>query len=169
MYKLRQVLLATLYIGLAFLFSSSIATAAEAPSVTLNTPSGKINLESLRGKVIYLDFWASWCVPCRKSFPWMNDMHKRYGDKGLVVLAVNLDKDKASVTRFLEKYPADFIIAYDPEGHSAEKYNVKAMPSSWIIDQNGNVVKSHRGFREKDKAILEQEIRHVLSSNRASK
>lgn len=138
------------------------ALADKAPDFTLATDNGQLQLSQLQGKVVYLDFWASWCGPCRKSFPWMNEMQARYGDQGLVVLAVNLDNDTPQAKKFLEQYPAQFRIAYDPEGRVPALYGVKGMPSSFFIDRDGQLHSSHVGFREKDQAPLEAAIQALL-------
>ena len=83
---------------------------------TLQADVGTFDLKNYQGKVVYLDFWASWCVPCRKSFPWLNQLRNRYSEKQLVIVAVNLDKEAALAADFLKQYPANFDIFYDPEG-----------------------------------------------------
>ena len=117
----------------------------------------------LKGKVVYLDFWASWCPPCRKSFPWMNEMERRYSRQGLAVVAVNLDKDHELADKFLNEVPARFTVAFDPQGTVAESYRVPGMPSSFIIDRNGKIQAIHIGFREEDSADLETSLRSALS------
>jgi len=134
-----------------------------APGFLLPTADGQIQLASLQGKLIYLDFWASWCGPCRKSFPWMNTMQSRYGAKGLVIVAINLDKDRRLAERFLAEVPAGFIIAYDATGATAEAYDVMGMPSSYLIDDKGHVRYTHIGFREISKADLESRIKALLA------
>ena len=141
-----------------------VTASAPIPDFTFDTDRGALRLDSLRGKVVYLDYWASWCVPCRQSFPWMNEMHARYGDKGLVIVAVNVDRDAAEARRFLEKYPADFIVAYDPEGKTAKALALKGMPSSFVIDRQGQIFAAHVGFREAAKAGMAEEIRAVLGA-----
>ena len=106
-----------------------------------------LQLEEYRGKVVLLDFWASWCVPCRRSFPWMNEMQKKYADDGLVVIAVNLDNDAAEAATFLQEYPAVFEIAYDPDKQLARSYNVQAMPTSYLLDRDGATIERHLGFK----------------------
>jgi len=138
--------------------------AAPAPSFELAGDRNPVRLADYRGKVVYLDFWASWCGPCRKSFPWMNAMHQRYKDQGLVVLAVNLDKDRELSDRFLAATPAKFTIAYDPEGKTATAYRVKGMPSSYLIDREGRIHGLHIGFRESDADALETEISQLLAA-----
>ena len=141
----------------------SFAYAQKAPVFVLPGDNKSINLEKLKGKVVYLDFWASWCDPCRKSFVWMNDMHSRYDSKKFTIIAVNLDASKKDAIKFLEKVPADFDIAYDPEGSVATKYNLKAMPTSYLIDKKGQLVFAHKGYREGDAADIEAKIRKLLN------
>jgi len=106
-----------------------------------------VQLSDYRGKVLVLDFWASWCVPCRRSFPWMNEMQQKYGDDGLVIVAVNLDNDASDAAEFLKAYPAEFTIAYDPTRELARDYAVEAMPSSFVIGRDGTIIESHLGFK----------------------
>ena len=89
-------------------------------------------------------------------------MMARYGDKGLVIVAVSMDEDRQDVEKFLKKYPANFNIAYDPQGDVATKYKVMVMPSSYLIDHNGEIYLSHAGFRDKDKLPLESAIKTLL-------
>lgn len=119
-------------------------------------------LPSLRGKVVLLDFWASWCDPCRQSFPWMSDMQKRYGANDFVVVAVNLDQDRTLAERFLSSTPADFRVEYDPQGVLAERFNVISMPTSVVIDRNGQVRERHRGFRLAQRVEREASISKFL-------
>ena len=100
------------------------------------------------GEVLYIDFWASWCNPCRKSFPWMNSMVEKYKGQGFKVLAVNVDKDKALAENFLTGVNPSFPILYDPDGTLAKQFKVKGMPSSFVIDSKGNVLLAHKGFFE---------------------
>jgi len=133
-----------------------------APHFTLPTSAGTLSLADLKGKVVYLDFWASWCPPCRQSFPWMNEMEARYAHRGLAVVAINLDKDRALAEKFLKEVPAQFTVAFDPEGRVADSYHVPGMPSSFIIDRNGKIQKVHIGFQEKDTSDLEASLRSAL-------
>ena len=107
----------------------------------------ELRLDDYHGKVVVLDFWASWCVPCRRSFPWMNEMQAKYGDDGLVVIAVNLDNDASEARAFLQQYPAQFTIVYDPDRSLAHDYDVQVMPSSYLIGRDGNVIERHLGFK----------------------
>jgi len=122
-----------------------------------------LDLSQYRGKVVYLDFWASWCGPCRQSFPWMNAMQDKYGAKGLVVIAVNLDEQHADAVKFLDKIPANFKVVFDPQGSLAEQYDLVGMPSSFLIDQTGAINHRHMGFLDSSPAKYEQEIRTLLA------
>ncbi|MDT8283493.1 MAG: TlpA disulfide reductase family protein [Gammaproteobacteria bacterium] len=156
--------LTTGLLACSLLLSSTFAIAQKAPTFVLPGDNKNINLAKLKGKVVYLDFWASWCDPCRKSFPWMNDMHARYDGKNFTIIAVNLDTTKEDATKFLGKVPADFAVAYDPEGKVATQYNLKAMPSSYLIDKKGNLVMTHKGYREGEASEIEARILALLNS-----
>lgn len=156
------LLLTTLMLTLAPAIPAQASDAAADFSV--RTDTGQLGLNDLRGKVVYLDFWASWCVPCRASFKWLNEMHARYADQGLVILAVNVDEEPALAQAFLADHPATFTIAYDPAGSVAQSYALKGMPSSFVIDQHGGLNHTHVGFREKDKVHLEAHIAALLNN-----
>jgi len=143
---------------------SSMATAAvpDAPNILLPGLEGEVDLSQFKGKVVYLDFWASWCKPCIKSFPWMNQMKTAYADQGLEIIAVNLDKDRKLAEAFLEKIDVNFQIAFDPKGDSATTYKLKGMPSSYLIGRDGKLYATHIGFRERDKPKMEQAIKQLL-------
>jgi thiol-disulfide isomerase/thioredoxin len=119
-------------------------------------------LPSLKGKVVLLDFWASWCGPCRQSFPWMNDLEQRYGKDGLVIVAVNMDQDRELAQQFLAQVPAKFRIAYDPKGDLATQLDVSTMPSSFVIDRHGQIRERHKGFREGQRQAREQSLAQLL-------
>jgi thiol-disulfide isomerase/thioredoxin len=138
------------------------ATGEPAPDFSLPGRGETVSLASLRGKVVYVDFWASWCGPCRKSFPWMNRMQSRYADQGLAIVAVNLDKSRELSDEFLKETPANFRVAYDPEGKAASAYRVKGMPSSYLIDREGRIRSSHIGFREENSASMEAAIQALV-------
>jgi len=146
------------------LFYGANLYAQKAPTFDLPGNNKNINLEQLKGKVVYLDFWASWCTPCRKSFPWMNDMHARYKDEKFVIVAINLDSSKSDAQKFLKKLPAEFDIAYDPDGNIANKYQLKVMPSSYLIDKDGTLVYAHKGYREGDVNVIEKKIRKLINA-----
>lgn len=140
---------------------SSIATASEAE---YNNLLDQLNLEQYQGKVVYVDFWASWCGPCRQSFPVMNQLQKTYGENNFVIVAINEDSEPGAAEQFLAQYPANFTIFYDQNGELAKYFKVDAMPTSYLLDQAGTAKYRHRGFRQKDVAKLEQQIESLLSN-----
>lgn len=149
----------------AFFLCTFPTSVLSQPAPTFSLPSENnqtISLDSLKGKVVYLDFWASWCTPCRKSFPWMNELQSRYDKNKFTVVAINLDSSRKEAESFLAKMPAKFKVAYDPEGEVASKYNLRAMPSSFIIDSKGELVFAHKGYREKEAEEIESKIRTLL-------
>jgi len=137
-------------------------SAPVAPAFTLPGLQGEVTLGSLRGKAVLVDFWASWCGPCRQSFPWMNDLQKRYGDKGLAIVAVNLDKDRELASQFLAEVPAAFTVAFDPSGKTAESYKVKAMPTTFLVSPDGKLLLTHTGFDAKHASEFEAQIAEAL-------
>lgn len=138
--------------------AAAVQAGEAAPDIELpECPLGP-RLSALRGRVVYLDFWASWCTPCRLSFPWMGTLQQRHGRRGLVVVAVNLDARRADAEAFLARHPAGFALAFDPAGRSAEAFAVRGMPSSVLIDATGRVRWTHRGFRTDEADALEARV-----------
>lgn len=135
-----------------------------APRFDLKGLEGSVNLEQYRGKYVYLDFWASWCGPCRQSFPWMNEMQAKYGAQGLQVIGVNVDAKPQEAYNFLAGTPARFVVAFDPAGAAPLSYGIKGMPSSVLIGPDGKVVFEHSGFRPADRAELEGRIKSSLGA-----
>lgn len=122
-----------------------------------------LDLAAYKGKVVYLDFWASWCAPCRKSFPWMDALQSANLAKGLVVIGVNVDQEHELAERFLDQMSPQFRIVFDPRGTLAELYKVSGMPTSFLIDRHGTVRFKHQGFREEREAQLDAEIGALLA------
>ena len=133
-----------------------------APDFDLATANGRLKLSDLRGRTVYLDFWASWCGPCKQSFPWMGEMQTRYRAQGLSVVAIDVDQRVADGKAFLDRVKADVEVAFDPQGVTPKAYGVKAMPTSLLIGPDGKVIMVHGGFRMEDRAELEQRIRQAL-------
>lgn len=161
----KKIVALALGIGLS-VSALAIEAGQSAPDIQLPGRTGTIKLSDLKGKAVYLDFWASWCGPCKQSFPWMNEMQAKYGAKGLQVLAVNLDQKPEDAAGFLQQTKADFLIAMDPAGQSAQKYNVKGMPSSLLIGRDGKVALVHTGFHAASKAELERAIVAALEAGK---
>jgi thiol-disulfide isomerase/thioredoxin len=131
-----------------------------ASSVLAGAP---IDIGDFHGRVVYLDFWASWCAPCQQSFPWMQNMQDAYAKEGLTVVAVNLDHHQFDADRFLAKWHPTFDVRFDPQGEIARQFQVHGMPTSLVIDRHGVVRFSHIGFRLIDRSLYEDQLRGVLA------
>lgn len=149
--------------GFLLLFLSCLVQAGEAPDFKIQTEKFSGQLSDLKNKVIYVDFWASWCSPCRRSFPWMNELLQKYEDQGLVVIAVNVDKEKALADEFLRQVPANFSIIFDQNGEIARTYEVLGMPSSYLIDRSGKIRYVHTGYYQDKQSKYEQELKSLLN------
>jgi len=162
--KFRGICLLALMIAMMPLgISCASDEPADAVNFSVETTEGLLSIDQLRGQVVYIDFWASWCAPCRESFPWMNEMHHRYSDQGLRILAVGIDKTRELSDQFLETLPADFLIGFDHEGNLAQQFKLVGMPSAYILDRDGVLVKTHIGFRQSKTAEYEASIREILN------
>ena len=124
---------------------------------------GLAEVQKTKGQYIYIDYWASWCGPCRQSFPWMNALQAKLGPKGLKVVAVNVDAKRADADKFLTHTPAQFTIAYDPLGESAKKLAIKTMPTSMLVNPEGTVLFVHSGFRTEETGQLEAKIAAAMA------
>ncbi len=144
---------------LALALSANIAPAFAANcSLDKFDGPGKLELSQFRGRVVYVDFWASWCGPCKQSFPFMNDIKKKYEAKGITVVAISTDEKKADATEFLKDQSPKFIVAHDADGSCAKTLGVKSMPSSYILGKNGEVIYTHKGFRPSDMAEITKQL-----------
>ena len=138
----------------------------QAPSFTLPTllQDQPTALDSFKGKVVYLDFWASWCAPCRTSFPILNKLHEKLKGQGFEVVAINVDEDKTNAEKFLKEIPVNFTVLRDATGEWADKqYAVESMPTSYILDKQGVIQKVHKGFTSDDVAEIEHKITELLA------
>lgn len=144
---------------------SALAEAMDkpAPDFTLKSRSGEnVKLSELRGEVVMLNFWASWCGPCRKEMPLLDDLQSEYRDYGFTLLGVNVDEDRDSALKLLEQVPVDFTILFDPESRVSELYEVDAMPSTVLIDRDGKLRHLFRGYRAGYEDKYEQQVRKLV-------
>ena len=159
---------------LLFGLIASVAIAGQAQAQEAGKPAPDFELPNLnqegvklsgyQGKVVYLDFWASWCGPCRETFPWMNQLREKYASDGLEIVAVNIDTKRADADKFLGQIPASFTVLFDPKRGVAKTYALKGMPTSFLIDRSGNVVSTHLGFQKDRAGELEAHIVKALES-----
>ena len=135
-----------------------------APNFNLkNLATGKLDsLKKYRGKVVYLDFWASWCGPCRQSLPLLNTLRQELKRKGFEVIAVNLDENLSDATKFLDQYPVQYPVLLNPKGTVPNLYKLPGMPTSYLIDRKGKIQKVHVGFKEADIAEIRKQAIKLL-------
>jgi cytochrome c biogenesis protein CcmG, thiol:disulfide interchange protein DsbE len=124
---------------------------------------GEIALADFKGKVVYLDFWASWCVPCRRSFPFLVTLRERYAKQGLEVIGVNLDENPQQAQQFLQEYPVTYPIVTGFATPTPLDYKVNAMPSAFLIDGQGKLRLIHLVFTEQHQVYLEAIIEKLLA------
>jgi peroxiredoxin len=141
------------------------AQAAEFPDCKLISPAGEEHrLHQLQtGKVVYLDFWASWCPTCARSFKFLNALAEDLGKRGLLVLAVNLDEEPEGARSFLEQYPVRFTVLYDPHGDCARAFAVAGMPATYVIDRQGKVRYRQVGFRSEEANALKARVEELVA------
>jgi thiol-disulfide isomerase/thioredoxin len=155
------------------LLSCAIASAAEVNQPAPACPAKLLNASGqpgeqtiapadLKGKVVLIDFWATWCGPCQKSMPYFNALHQQLASKGLVIQAINVDEQSQTALDFLQQHPVHYPIALDPDGACPNTYQVKAMPSSYLVDKSGKIRFVHLGFRDEDEKSLREQIEILL-------
>ncbi len=146
----------------ACLFSASIQAETSdvtAPDFTLKSLDGRnIKLSEQAGNVVLLNFWASWCGPCRKEMPLLNELHDKYNPLGFMVLGVNVELDSTQARRFLDDNPVSFPVLLDSENKVTQAYEVVAMPTTAIIDRHGKIRYLHKGYKDGD----EQKYRKIV-------
>lgn len=136
-----------------------------APNFTLPTidDSGQITLSELRGKIIYLDFWASWCGPCRLALPKLSILRSEYADRGVEVIAIDVDENREDGRLFLKRYPVTYPVLSDPDGKVTKTYDILGMPFSFLIDETGRIRYIHQGFRRGDETEIEKQILRLIN------
>jgi len=125
----------------------------------------RYSLASLRGKVVYLTFWASWCAPCRQEMPFLVALRNQYADRGFEVLALSEDQDLAASIEFIQPFEVPFQLASDAQGEALAAYNVEGMPTHFILDRQGQVRYSHMGFKEGDQQKITQQVEQLLNEH----
>jgi len=142
----------------------SLAPLVNVFPVRADSSGSALDISAHKGKVVMVDFWASWCGPCRQSFPWLNDMSGKYQAQGLHIIGINLDAESESAKQFLSEIPANFEIVYDPQGSYASFYDLKAMPTSLLFDRTGKIASRHNGFLSDDTPEYEARLLKLLSA-----
>ena len=143
--------------------SSAIAPQAAAPDFTLHAMGGpNLRLKEQRGRVVMVNFWATWCAPCRQEMPHLNRLYEKYRGAGFVLLGVNVDDDTSKAADVVAKLGVTFPVLLDTEKSVSKLYDVSTMPSTMIIDRDGKVCYVHRGYLAGYEESYEKQIRELL-------
>ena len=166
MRALPQALLAVLLCLSLCLPALALDSGQRLPEIGLNDVAGrKIDLASLKGKVVIVDFLASWCGPCKQELPVLEKLYKKYGSQGLVVVGVSVDEELSNLQGLLKQVKVTFPVVHDASKGVAGRYKPPRMPSSYVVDRKGVVRHVHGGFRSEDAAKLEAEVKALLAAN----
>jgi peroxiredoxin len=145
--------------GRASIAAEEVLGNSPAPAFSLKDRDGRVRtLADFKGRVVLVDFWASWCAPCKVSFPALDSLHQEFHDTGLEVVAINVDEDARSAHAFLAGKSPSMTVLFDPKGAAPGAFGVEGMPSSFLIDRNGNIRFRHMGFNPQTKADFRREI-----------
>jgi thiol-disulfide isomerase/thioredoxin len=131
----------------------------------LDGAGAKVAVREYRGKVVYVDFWASWCIPCRLSLPTLERLYKQHASRGFVVVGVNKDVRKDDAERFLSRTPVSFVLVDDSDDAAAKAFDVKTMPSGYLVDRKGIVRHVHGGFTKSTADALAEEVEKLLAES----
>jgi peroxiredoxin len=159
--KLRIAGLAALLIALPVL--ANVDTNSVAPDFTLNAQGGKsVELTQFKGQVVMLNFWASWCGPCRQEMPLLDSIYKKYSKLGFTMIGVNVEPDSKAANDWLKQTPVSFPILYDTDSKVSKLYGVSGMPSTVIVDRKGTVRMIHHGYKPGDEEDYLSSIRSLM-------
>ena len=162
----RTTIAAALVLALASVGAHAVKPGDRVPSLppmaNLEEGGPPIDLGRLRGKVVYVDFWASWCVPCRTSMPTVDELYRKHGARGFAVVGINKDDRPVDAQRFLKRVPVSFPLATDAQDNTVRAFLVTAMPSGYLVDRKGVVRKVHRGYTAETAKQIEGEVEELL-------
>lgn len=161
----QRITLLCILLALSGISTPSFAdTNRLAPNCTLTGMDGvqHYDLQQFKGQVVYVDFWASWCAPCAKSFPFLNNLETDFQQRGLKIVAINMDEELDAGKNFLTLHPANFTVALDSSKQCAPAFDVQAMPSSYLVDRKGFIRKMSMGFKQADAGQLRTTIEQLL-------
>ena len=145
------------------LFPLAVPASGEAGNFTLKSADGtNIRLSEYRGQVVMLNFWASWCGPCRQEFPHLDTLQQKYTDLGFTIFGINVEQDRTQADKVLRDIPVTFPILFDDKNQVSELYNVDAMPMTVLLDRNGVVRFQHRGYKPGYEIAYEEQVRRLV-------
>jgi len=149
--------------ALADAAAPALGAKSPAPDFTLPAVGGKsLSLSQYKGQVVMINFWATWCGPCRQEMPLLDAMYKKYKAMGFTLIGVNVEPDSKAAEEFLKKLPVSFPVAFDAESKVSQLYNVQGMPSTVIVDRKGNARVLHKGYRPGDENTYLDHVRTLI-------
>jgi len=160
---MRVVLVVFFVVSYAPVKAIEINQQAISCPATLGMEEAPLDLQQYKGKVVYLDFWATWCPPCKKSMPFLNALRNELQGQGFEIIAINVDEKSGEAIDFLKKYPVDYLTVMDPKGVCPQLYGVMAMPSAYFIGREGKIRYIHLGFKERDEPEIRQRVLELLA------
>ncbi len=137
----------------------------ELPLLTGQDGNKSLSISDYRGRIVYVDFWASWCRPCLISMPFLDALQKEFGDRGFQVVAVNVDHDKGDAIAFLGRHPVDYPVVHAPDGQLMNHLQVVGLPTVFLLEASGEVTLVHVGFKRSDKAFIRAVVDRALAKN----
>jgi len=159
----RAALAGLLLLGSTWTAAAPLAPQALAPDFTLRTLDGKnLRLGEQRGRVVLVNFWATWCGPCRQEMPHLNKLYDKYRSSGFMLLGVNVDEDTRNAVAVADKLGVRFPVLPDADKRVSQKYDLRAMPSTVLIDRDGRVRHVHRGYQSGYEDTYDKQIRELL-------
>ena len=160
---IRRPILSLLAVGLIVPAMTASAVSGIAPDFALQSRDGSsVSLADLRGQVVMINFWATWCGPCREEMPHLEALHQRYSALGFTLLGVNVEENSADAVSWLEETPVSFPVLFDPQNHVSKLYDVVAMPSTVLVDRQGNVRYLHHGYQPGYENEYQSQIRALI-------
>lgn len=165
--KLFKQLQAWLGISVVVILATSVVSAglkpSSAPDFTLKSVTGEnLRLSEYRGEVVLINFWASWCGPCRQEMPILSELHDKYRALGFTVLGINVEADSGKARKLLQELPVSFPVVFDADSVVSRQYDVVAMPSTVLVDRDGNIRFLHKGYKAGLEAVYQQQIRDLV-------
>ena len=160
---LRKFTLALLMTTATIGLTQAASVSGPAPNFTLKSLDGEnLKLSEMRGDVVLINFWASWCGPCRQEMPLLNALHNKYAPLGFTVLGVNVEENSDDARGFLSNYPVDFPVLLDNKNKVSKQYNVIAMPTTVVVDRDGNMRFLHKGFKSGDEKEYRKMVKKLI-------
>ncbi|MEI8572116.1 TlpA family protein disulfide reductase [Methylomonas sp. EFPC1] len=161
--KLKVVAAFCLIAHCSMVLSAEIGSSVPSCPATSAYRTNRLDISAYKGKVLLIDFWATWCGPCRKAMPFLNGLRNEQLKDGFEVIGINVDEDIEAAQEYLKSAAVDYPMSFNPEGDCPRIFGVTAMPSSFIVDKQGRIRMIHLGFRDEDKEGLRKQITQLLS------